>query len=128
VASTKYKHWTAALLFPPLSIKPTAILLILHDYMKSNGSWRLPCLRMGFGKDTAVFTTKRFGRRLSAKGSLFQEVLRVNDPCESVMEVLMIQSTPREEVNFFDLPEVFSSLQADIGLWTTVSVRQQPFS
>lgn len=78
-----------------------------QELLKSNGRWRLIVYAGNLSDAMQAARVQTLGERLSSPGSFIQRYTAPNEPIDSTIEVLMIHSAPRVEVELLKLHEIY---------------------
>ena len=84
-------------------------------FLKSDGRFRIILFAGNIASTTQLQRIQTFGETLSAPDSFIHRFTPPGKPIDSIIEVLMIHSAPRREIELLDLHEVFHPLDEKEG-------------
>ncbi|KAK4547105.1 hypothetical protein LTR36_001326 [Oleoguttula mirabilis] len=86
-----------------------------QELLKSNGRWRLVVFAGRVLDSSQAERIQRLGEQLDNPSSFIRRYTPNSQPIDSVIEVLVIHSSPRKEVDIFNFPPVFRPFSATTG-------------
>lgn len=78
-----------------------------QELLKSNGTWRVVVFAGNIKNATQKNNLDRLGEKLSSPSSFLHRFTPSTGRYDSVIELLSVHSSPRQEVTIFDFPAVF---------------------
>lgn len=87
----------------------------LQELLKSNGRWRVIVFPGQLTISDNMQRMQRLGERLGCQKSFIRHFTPVNQPIDSVIEVLTVHAGPRTSLEMLDLPEAFHPYSETMG-------------
>ena len=78
-----------------------------QELLKSNGTWRLVVFAGDLKNESQMKKLNSLGEKLGASNSFLKRYTPSQGRYDSVIEVLSVHSSPRQESTIFDFPEAF---------------------
>lgn len=86
-----------------------------QELLRSNGTWRVVIFAGDIKNSDQRRKIDALGARLSAEGSFLKRFTPHGQRYDSVLEVITVHASPRQEVTIFDLPEAFRPWDDESG-------------